>query len=258
VLWRATASIEVPAGTYDILLGNWDYASGSGSWYDRTNWHSYALDAGYTYTFTKTNYSVAPTLVKTASPTVDITPELVDVDGTEREFTVTFSEVTDADPVLGDFTVEYKLNDGALTTLDISEYTYNFIVNANFKFKPFIFLDPAKVEIFVTWHGETVSYELELEGTPPLDFKIEFNLHPAAVTVAKGKTVQLVIETNPVGIDFAANDYTVEWKSLSTAKATVNATGLVTGKAAGVAVIQATITGPTGDVTIINYTVTVK
>jgi uncharacterized protein YjdB len=96
---------------------------------------------------------------------------------------------------------------------------------------------------------------------PIASIKIVFLTQPAAVSVAKGKTVQLIIETIPANLNFEAEGYRVTWKSLSTAKATVNeSTGLVTGKAAGIAIIQATITNIYDDseVITINYTVTVK
>jgi hypothetical protein len=94
----------------------------------------------------------------------------------------------------------------------------------------------------------------------PTPIEIVFLKQPAAVSVAKGKTVQLVIETTPADIDFEAEGYSIKWKSLSTSKATVNeTTGLVTGKASGIATIQAVITNIyDGSEIIINYTVTVK
>lgn len=58
---------------------------------------------------------------------------------------------------------------------------------------------------------------------------------PATATVAAGSTLKLIPTVNPYGVDAG-----ITWTSATTAKATVDANGVVTGVAAGTSVITAT------------------
>jgi len=58
---------------------------------------------------------------------------------------------------------------------------------------------------------------------------------PATATVAAGSTLKLIPTVNPYGVDAG-----ITWASATTAKATVDANGVVTGVAAGTSVITAT------------------
>jgi hypothetical protein len=83
------------------------------------------------------------------------------------------------------------------------------------------------------------------KGGPPKTVK-SVSVAPSSSTIAAGGTVQLVATASPPG---SATSFT--WASSNTAVATVSASGLVTGVAAGSASVTATAGGKTGTSTII-------
>ena len=97
--------------------------------------------------------------------------------------------------------------------------------------------------------NQAVGYEVTLDALPdangdshheyiklPAGSTMSLSLDESTLSVAHGSTSQLVATTTPAGLR-------VTWGSSDTSKATVDASGLVTGVAAGSATITATIGG---------------
>jgi uncharacterized protein YjdB len=102
--------------------------------------------------------------------------------------------------------------------------------------------------IAATWtslNGAAVGVEIKAANTGPVEPVASVGVTPASATVESNQTVQLTATLR----DAAGNPLSgrvVTWTSSNTAAATVSASGLVTGKAAGSATITATSEGQSG------------
>jgi len=119
--------------------------------------------------------------------------------------------------------------------LDEGGYQYNMIIDVPFTTGPSSAWNTSlksRIAVFISWQDKTIMKVLEFRR---VIMPYGLSVSPSPASVAVGKTVQLSVTYIPTD----ATETNVTWSSSDTSVATVNASGLVTGVAAGECTITA-------------------